>query len=115
MYENKTSEDTIQKEKEYTETSTTEAKDDVLVGSAAKQAVKERGEHTAALRQIQQDAQTVLHSKQIQTEVSRKQSSMLMEDGAKLHDDNQCIKGKGKGKWCVAKYGDPYSEFVLCI
>ncbi len=24
-------------------------------------------------------------------------------------------KGKGKGKWCVAKYGDPYSEFVLCI
>ncbi len=21
----------------------------------------------------------------------------------------------GKGKWCVAKYGDPYSEFVLCI
>ncbi len=22
---------------------------------------------------------------------------------------------KGKGKWCVAKYGDPYSEFVLCI
>ncbi len=25
------------------------------------------------------------------------------------------LKGKGKGKWCVAKYGDPYSEFVLCI
>ncbi len=24
-------------------------------------------------------------------------------------------QGKGKGKWCVAKYGDPYSEFVLCI
>ncbi len=24
-------------------------------------------------------------------------------------------KGKGKGKWCVAKYGDPYLEFVLCI
>ncbi len=24
-------------------------------------------------------------------------------------------RGKGKGKWCVAKYGDPYSEFVLCI
>ncbi len=23
--------------------------------------------------------------------------------------------GKGKGKWCVAKYGDPYLEFVLCI
>ncbi len=23
--------------------------------------------------------------------------------------------GKGSGKWCVAKYGDPYSEFVLCI
>ncbi len=21
----------------------------------------------------------------------------------------------GEGKWCVAKYGDPYSEFVLCI
>ncbi len=20
-----------------------------------------------------------------------------------------------RGKWCVAKYGDPYSEFVLCI
>ncbi len=20
-----------------------------------------------------------------------------------------------EGKWCVAKYGDPYSEFVLCI
>ncbi len=28
-----------------------------------------------------------------------------------------CVKKgkKGKGKWCVAKYGDPYSEFVLCI
>ncbi len=24
-------------------------------------------------------------------------------------------KGEKKGKWCVAKYGDPYSEFVLCI
>ncbi len=24
-------------------------------------------------------------------------------------------KRKRKGKWCVAKYGDPYSEFVLCI
>ncbi len=24
-------------------------------------------------------------------------------------------EGEGKGKWCVAKYGDPYSEFVLCI
>ncbi len=23
-------------------------------------------------------------------------------------------KGR-EGKWCVAKYGDPYSEFVLCI
>ncbi len=22
---------------------------------------------------------------------------------------------EGEGKWCVAKYGDPYSEFVLCI
>ncbi len=22
---------------------------------------------------------------------------------------------KEKGKGCVAKYGDPYSEFVLCI
>ncbi len=22
---------------------------------------------------------------------------------------------EGKGKWCVAKYGDPYLEFVLCI
>ncbi len=22
---------------------------------------------------------------------------------------------KEKGKWCVAKYGDPYLEFVLCI
>ncbi len=25
------------------------------------------------------------------------------------------LKYRGKGKWCVAKYGDPYSEFVLCI
>ncbi len=23
--------------------------------------------------------------------------------------------GGGGGKWCVAKYGDPYLEFVLCI
>ncbi len=37
-------------------------------------------------------------------------------------DDGKCspmccvVKGKGeRGKWCVAKYGDPYSEFVLCI
>ncbi len=27
----------------------------------------------------------------------------------------QVWKGKRKGKWCVAKYGDPYLEFVLCI
>lgn len=84
------------KGKAYTETSTTEAKDDVLVGSAAKQAVKERGEHAAALRQLQQESQTVLHSKQIQIELSRKQSSLLMEDGKKLHDDNQCIKENHK-------------------
>ncbi|KAI2667402.1 Gag polyprotein [Labeo rohita] len=61
VYVNKTSEDTIEKGKAYTETSTTEAKDDVLEGSAAKQAVKERGPHTAALRQLklhrQQDSQ----------------------------------------------------------
>ncbi|KAL1256505.1 hypothetical protein QQF64_012050 [Cirrhinus molitorella] len=43
VYANKTSEDTMQKEKACTETSTTEAKDDVLVSSAAQQAVKERG------------------------------------------------------------------------
>ncbi len=24
-------------------------------------------------------------------------------------------EGRKGGKWCVAKYGDPYSEFVLCI
>ncbi|KAL1247035.1 hypothetical protein QQF64_034471 [Cirrhinus molitorella] len=42
VYANKISEDTMQKEEAYTETSTTEAKDDVLVSSAA-QAVKERG------------------------------------------------------------------------
>lgn len=77
------------KGKAYTETSTTEAKDDVLVGSAAKQAVKERGEHAAALRQLQQESQTVLHSKQIQIELSRKQSSLLMEDG------------KPQGKWTM--------------
>ncbi len=35
-----------------------------------------------------------------------------------LYFVNYYIKHKKRGrerKWCVAKYGDPYSEFVLCI
>ncbi|XDV39244.1 hypothetical protein PO909_008508, partial [Leuciscus waleckii] len=48
---------------------TTDAKDDVLVEGAVIQAVKERGAHTAALRQLQQ----VLPCKLIQNEASRKQ------------------------------------------
>lgn len=77
------------------ETSTTEATEDVLVDSAAKQAVKERGKHAAALRQLQQNSQNVLHSKQIQIELARKQSSLLMED-VKKHDDNRCLKENHK-------------------
>jgi len=47
--------------KAYTEVSTTEAKDDVLVDDAAKQAVKERGARTVGLP-----------SKLIKDEASRK-------------------------------------------
>ncbi len=25
------------------------------------------------------------------------------------------LQGKEEVKWCVAKYGDPYLEFVLCF
>ncbi len=32
-----------------------------------------------------------------------------------LHLALTYLENKGKGKWCLAKYGDPYSEFVLCI
>lgn len=45
MYASKTNENTIQKGKAYTEVSTTEAKDNVVVGGAVKLAVKERGPH----------------------------------------------------------------------
>ncbi len=37
------------------------------------------------------------------------------DSDSKIKYFNSMGKGKGKGKWCVAKYGDPYSEFVLCI
>lgn len=87
MYANKTNEDPIPKVKAYTEVSTTEAKDDVLVDGAAKQAVKERGAHTAALRQLEQDRQP--DSKQMQNEV-HKEKTPLMENGVELHEDNQC-------------------------
>ncbi|KAI2666542.1 Archaeal Lon protease [Labeo rohita] len=92
VYVNKTSEDTIEKGKAYTETSTTEAKDDVLEGSAAKQAVKERGPHTVASRQIKLHRQQ--DSKQMQNEECK--VSSLIEIGAELQDDNQCSEGNHK-------------------
>ncbi len=96
MYASKTNENTIQKGKAYTEVSTTEAKDNVVVGGAVKLAVKERGPHRAALRQVQHDAQTVFDSKQIQSKAPKKQLSLLMEDETKLHVDNQCSKDNHK-------------------
>lgn len=72
MYASKTNENTIQKGKAYTEISTTEAKDNVIVGGAVKLAIKERRPHRAALRQVQQDAQTVFDSKQIQSKAPKK-------------------------------------------
>ncbi|KAI2666927.1 Transposon Tf2-6 polyprotein [Labeo rohita] len=93
VYVNKTSEDTIEKGKAYTETSTTEAKDDVLEGSAAKQAVKERGPHTAALRQLKLHRQQ--NSKQMQNK-ERKDVSSLIEIGVELQDENQCSEGNHK-------------------
>lgn len=85
MYVNK-------KGKAYTETSTTEAKDDVLEGSAAKQAVKERGPHTAALRQLKLHRQE--DSKQMQNE--EQEVSSLIKIGVELQDDNQCNAGNHK-------------------
>ncbi len=42
---------------------------------------------------------------------------MLVLEGHFLNKNKKSIeqKKKVKVKWCVAKYGDPYSEFVLCI
>lgn len=71
-----------------TEVSTDEDKFDVLVDGVAKQAVKERGEHTAALRQLQQDHRSVLDRKQTANENSTKE--MLMDGAIELHDGNQC-------------------------
>lgn len=88
MYANKTNEDPIPKVKAYTEVSTTEAKDNVLVEGTAKQAVKERGAHTAALRQLEQDRQP--DSKQMQNEVHKEEKTSLMENGVELHEDDQC-------------------------
>ncbi|KAL0153961.1 hypothetical protein M9458_050718 [Cirrhinus mrigala] len=93
VYVNKTSEETIEKGKAYTETSTTEAKDDVLEGSAAKQAVKERGPHTAALRQLKLHRQQ--DSKQMQNE-EHKEVSSLIKIGVELQDENQCSEGNHK-------------------
>lgn len=70
------------------EVSTGKNKFDVLVDDVAKQAVKERGEHTAALRQLRQDQQSVLDRKQTAKENSTKE--ILMDDTIKLHDGNQC-------------------------
>ena len=92
MYAKMTNKDTTPKVKAYTEVSTTEAKDDVLVEGAVIQAVKERGAHTAALRQLQQ----VLPCKLIQNEASRKQMQSVMEAETKLHNDKQCSKDDHK-------------------
>ncbi len=38
------------------------------------------------------------------------------ENSLELNDlSSQAYINLVKVKWCVAKYGDPYSEFVLCI
>lgn len=92
MYAKMTNENTTPKVKAYTEVSTTEAKDDVLVEGAVIQAVKERGAHTAALRQLQQ----VLPCKLIQNEASRKQMQSVTEAETKLHNDKQCSKDDHK-------------------
>ncbi len=51
--------------------------------------------------------------------ISNNDETHYREEVAQLAEwcgaNNLSLKGKGKGKWCVAKYGDPYSEFVLCI
>ncbi|KAI2666669.1 Gag polyprotein [Labeo rohita] len=93
VYVNKTREDTIEKGKAYTETSATEAKDDVLEGSAANQAVKERGPHTVALRQLKPHRQQ--GSKQMQNEECKEVSS-LIEIGVEQQDDNQGSEGNHK-------------------
>lgn len=87
VYAETTNEDATQKVKAYTEVSTTEDKDDVLVDGAAKEAVKERGAHTAALRQLEQNRQP--DGKQMQNEVHKEVTS-LMENGVELHEDNHC-------------------------
>lgn len=91
MYAKMTNEDTTPKVKAYTEVSTTEAKDDVQVEGAAIQAVKERGAHTAALRQLQ-----LLPCKLIPDEAPRKQMPSVMEAKTKLHNDKQCSKDDHK-------------------
>ncbi len=47
----------------------------------------------------------------------RTQVTTLQEEGEQGMRSALCLtQGKEReGKWCVAKYGDPYSEFVLCI
>ncbi len=50
-----------------------------------------------------------------QTNKSPKQQPINNSQIAEVLKYCLLVKKKGKGKWCVAKYGDPYSEFVLCI
>ncbi|KAL0149698.1 hypothetical protein M9458_054981 [Cirrhinus mrigala] len=66
---------------------------DVLEGSAANQAVKERGPHTAALRQLKLHRQQ--DNKQMQNE-EHKEVFSLIEIRVELQDDNQCSEGNHK-------------------